>query len=232
LIWLTVSLSIFLLQAPVPQDPAFQQEHPVPLGADSDAAKCVECHAEKAEGKFVHTAIAAMGCTACHQVKTENETTLVNLTEPRNRICFSCHEVSQDKVKHGPYWKGDCTFCHDPHTSTFASQTRAETNRLCLSCHSGLPDMKVDREAKTLTFSWGRSITFDQARATPQLGLVNGRQGHPLLGHPVEGPNKFGKPGDPPITCLTCHQPHSSALPNLMPADVKRDIDICTKCHR
>lgn len=32
--------------------------HPVPLEKNTDSAKCLECHADKAKGKFVHTAIS------------------------------------------------------------------------------------------------------------------------------------------------------------------------------
>ncbi len=33
-------------------------QHPVPLGKSAGAAKCIQCHADKAEGKHVHSAIA------------------------------------------------------------------------------------------------------------------------------------------------------------------------------
>ena len=32
--------------------------HPVPLDKNTDSAKCIECHEDKAKGKFVHSAIA------------------------------------------------------------------------------------------------------------------------------------------------------------------------------
>ena len=41
--------------------PASAKTHPVPLDKNVDAAKCLECHAEKAKGKAVHSAIAT-GC--------------------------------------------------------------------------------------------------------------------------------------------------------------------------
>ncbi len=204
-------------------------EHPVPLEKDAD---CATCHEDKTKGKAVHSAIA-MGCTTCHEVKTEKDVTTVELTAPKNQICFTCHDVSKDKVKHGPYWQGNCVFCHDPHTSDQPKQLRANVNDLCISCHYGLPSQKVDKEARTITFPFGRTVSFDQVRATPQVGLdENGTTGHPMLSHPFSGPNKYGKAGDNQLTCLSCHQAHSSETANLMPPDVKRDIDVCAKCHR
>ena len=32
--------------------------------------------------------------------------------------------------------------------------------------------------------------------------------------------------------CLSCHNPHSSALPKLMPAGLKSGLDLCAECHK
>ena len=53
-------------------------QHPVPLGKNPDQAKCVECHADKSHGKYMHSAIA-MGCTTCHSLTSDKDETLVNL---------------------------------------------------------------------------------------------------------------------------------------------------------
>src|SRR5512135_2704877 len=54
-------LMAVLLAAPA----ALAKQHPVPLDKNTDAAKCIECHGDKAKGKVVHSAIAT-GCTSCH----------------------------------------------------------------------------------------------------------------------------------------------------------------------
>ena len=41
--------------------------HPVPLDKNTDSAKCIACHQDKAKGKAVHSAIAT-GCTSCHEI--------------------------------------------------------------------------------------------------------------------------------------------------------------------
>ncbi len=201
-------------------------EHPVALEKDAD---CASCHEEKTKGKAVHSVIA-MGCPTCHEVKTENETTTVNLVSPKEELCLTCHTASDDPVKHGPYQKGQCVACHDPHVSEFPKQLRAPTNTLCFACHgSNQPAVKFDREAKLVTLFDTQPMSFDDYRAAPKLGLDRGgNSGHPMPGHPLSGTDPKSKQ---PISCLTCHQPHSSKLEALMPSEVKNDLELCARCH-
>ena len=96
-------------------------DHPVPLEKDIDAAKCMECHEDKTKAKFVHSAIAA-GCTSCHEVKVEGENTKVDLIQPVQELCFTCHakDAKDEDSKHGPWDKGNCVFCHDETSAYYA----------------------------------------------------------------------------------------------------------------
>src|SRR6266542_1755966 len=58
--------------------PVVAKQHPVPLDAKTDAAKCLECHEDKAKGAHVHTAVA-MGCNSCHEVRVNKDITRVKL---------------------------------------------------------------------------------------------------------------------------------------------------------
>lgn len=208
-------------------------EHPVPLEKDAD---CAQCHEDKTKGTAVHSAIQ-MGCTACHEVKTEKDVTTVELNAPKNQLCFSCHERSKDKVQHGPYALGRCVTCHDPHTSNFPNQLRASTNELCLNCH-GLdrPDVKWNPQDKTITLGWGQTLTLEQYQAVPKIGTDRKNTGHPMMGHPFMGvrdpsvkSTEKGKATE--MGCLSCHQPHTSDTVKLMPKDVKSPMEVCGKCH-
>lgn len=201
-------------------------EHPVALEKDAD---CASCHEDKTKGKSVHSAIA-MGCTTCHEVKTENETTTVNLTAPKQELCLTCHAATDDPVKHAPYQKGQCVVCHDPHVSEFFKQLRAPTNNLCFACHATQqPTVKLDPETRQATLFGTQVLSFDDYRAAPKLGLdKGGGSGHPMPGHPISGNDPKTKQ---PISCLTCHQPHSSKLEKLMPSEVKNDLELCSRCH-
>ena len=95
--------------------------HPVPLEQNTDSAKCLECHADKAKGKFVHTAIS-MGCTSCHEVRVNRDVTRVKLvTATPYGLCLTCHKDKNAAELQGtvhPPAVRDCLKCHDPHEST------------------------------------------------------------------------------------------------------------------
>lgn len=203
--------------------------HPVPLPSDFDVAKCTDCHTDKSEGKYVHSALA-MGCNTCHEIETKDEATSIKLTAPPAELCTTCHELEKNTVMHGPYKNGQCLACHDPHSSNFPAHTRAETNTLCFSCHSvNQPGVSV--KEGDVTVLGGQTIPLDEYRQAKKLGLDrSGKSGHPIMGHPIEGRDDPRKKGTP-LSCLSCHVQHSSAIPALMPAEVKSDIELCTKCH-
>ena len=94
--------------------------HPVPLEKNATSAQCLECHSEKAKGKFVHTAVSA-GCTSCHEVRVNKDVTRVKLvTTTPYSLCLTCHaDKSAADIKgtvHKPAVR-DCLKCHDPHAS-------------------------------------------------------------------------------------------------------------------
>ena len=206
-------------------------QHPVLLPAKADPSKCRECHSDKATGKYVHTAIS-MGCTTCHAVANVKGATYITLTSPGNRLCFTCHTVSTDTIQHPPYKEGNCIFCHSPHASNFPAHLYASPQDVCMACHvRGL--MKVNRKAHTLTLSWGTTIPFKEMDSWFYLNLNKTHQlNHPVEGHPVSGPNVALGKDSPPITCLTCHEPHHSTVANLILPKYKTTTSLCESCHR
>jgi predicted CXXCH cytochrome family protein len=58
--------------------------------------------------------------------------------------------------------------------------------------------------------------------------------GHPTDGHPVTNqmdPTDSSKVRHK-IDCLTCHQPHSSAQPDLLVKDQANNMVFCDSCHK
>ena len=165
--------------------------------------------------KYVHTAISR-GCTTCHAVANVKGATYITLTSPSNQLCFTCHTVSTDTIQHPPYKDGNCVFCHSPHASNFPAHLYASPQDVCMACHvRGL--MKVNRKAHTLTLSWGATIPFKEMDSWFYLNLDKTHKlNHPVEGHPVSGPNVALGKDAPPITCLTCHEPHHSTVSNLI----------------
>jgi len=93
--------------------PAWAVEHPGVLTIDAD---CSSCHAKKISGKSVHSAMST-SCTVCHVAKTQGDMTTLNLSMPKEQICFACHEKSAELGRHVPNAKGQCLDCHDAHSS-------------------------------------------------------------------------------------------------------------------
>lgn len=222
-----MNLAFLFLAAVVYAGPPQAAEHPVPLPADVDATQCAECHAEKQQGKHVHTAIS-MGCTTCHSVETKDGSTRISLTAPPEELCLTCHELAKaenEGVLHRPYEQKRCIVCHDPHSSDFNAQTRAPMNNLCLACHG---ERVVTGE--TVELFGPKKLDAAEFNQIPKIGLDRGqRTGHPFLEHPVTGKSDPLSKGQP-MSCLTCHQPHAAPLPKLLD-NSWRQIEICDKCH-
>lgn len=207
--------------------PAAAAEHPVPLPKDVQDKNCLECHEDKTKGKAVHSAIQ-MGCSTCHSVKTEGEATTVELVAPKNELCFTCHEKSKEQVLHKPYEQGQCTTCHDPHTTDFAKQTRADGNQLCEACH-------LDRrttDVKVKLFGT-QEISDTEFQQIPKISLdPSGKFGHPMGMHPVAD---YANPATgEKISCLTCHNQHASPNESLIQVAYdknKKPVDMCDACH-
>lgn len=222
LLALSAMLSTAKGQAPA-QDAS---EHPFIKSSDMKSETCLTCHAEKKEGKFVHSAVG-MGCENCHQAASENEKTTVSLVATGGGLCAMCHKAAKDPVVHGPYQSGQCLTCHDPHQSEFKAQTRAETNSLCLACHA--PRRTTDSE---VTLFASQAISAKEFDAIAKIGLdPTQRFGHPWATHPVAGRDDPLRKGEK-ISCLSCHQPHASAQPTLVRAAADPKTDICDSCHQ
>ncbi len=212
--------------------------HPVMLKANTASSTCAECHSDISKGKYVHSALE-MGCTTCHQIKTDKGVTRVNLTAPAQQLCLSCHLLAEDKVLHRPYKLGDCVVCHSPHSSDFPAHTWAAHQDICLGCHARAR-LKVDEASKTVTVPWGVTLTFDQMKGWQYLNLnATLTANHPSEGHPVSGPNTALGPKAPPMTCLSCHSPHASNYANLLPKTppdpsmpLCKTCGLCSDCHK
>jgi predicted CXXCH cytochrome family protein len=205
-------------------------EHPVTIPKDADSAKCLECHEEKGKGKAVHSAIQ-MGCTSCHEIKTEGETTNINLTAPKDQLCFTCHDKSKEDTLHPPYEKGQCITCHDPHTSDFPKQLRAEGNALCFECHAARPAGKADE--KDVGLFGGKATMakadFDQIEKIVPNNAV--KIGHPFAQHPIADiPDP--EHGGAKMNCLSCHVSHAASDEHLIAVSKTKGGDICQSCHQ
>ena len=229
---------------------AVAQQHPVPLDSNVTAAKCIECHENKAKGKAVHTA-TEKGCLSCHEVRVAKDVTRVKLiTATPLKLCLTCHsKMDAAQVKghmHSPAIR-DCLKCHDPHTSDNKYELLKSTSgsgmsdNLCLTCHNtGLnPPKEGSRHAALdlgcdtchVTHKTGDKSNdefgYHLTKSSPALCLeCHDASDAGLIKSHVGQP--FGK-----ADCVTCHDPHQSSRPKLMQAFVHPPFGekLCDVCH-
>jgi len=224
--------------------------HPVPLEKNTDSAKCIECHEDKAKGKFVHSAIA-LGCTSCHEIRVNKDVTRVKLiTSTPQALCITCHadmDAAQLKGTVHPPAVRDCLKCHSPHASGNKYQLLRSTSgttkddNLCLTCHtqglnvpqSGSRHAALDMGCETchVPHKVGEKgkIEFDYhlAKAPPALCLDchDATSAELIKAHQ----------GQPFATanCVQCHNPHQSAQAKLMQkyTHVPFESRSCDTCH-
>jgi predicted CXXCH cytochrome family protein len=229
--------------------PAFADVHPT-LDKNTDSAKCLECHAEKAKGKAVHSAIAT-GCLSCHEVRTNRDVTHIKLIAATPaKLCIQCHadkDASQMQGLVHPPAVRDCLKCHDPHTSDNKNQllkplSGGKGENLCLQCHNigvNTPD-KGSRHAALdmgcdtchVTHKTGPGASsefkFHLTKATPALCLDC---------HDVKDAALAKAHNNQPFEkadCVSCHDPHESARPKLMQKFVHMPFGEgqCEVCHQ
>jgi predicted CXXCH cytochrome family protein len=205
-------------------------------------ALCVTCHDDKAKlidsAKVPHPG-AAGDCTDCHSPHASRQPGLPKTNAVD--ICLSCHsdiaDLGKKPFRHQPAFKQGCATCHEPHGGENEHLLRAATtNSLCLECHG--PDRqpkKLEAEHLLTIFNGKVKLPEDYFAKNKVVVLpLKYGMGHPVAGHPV---SDLKDPKDPtkivtPMSCLTCHQPHSSAQPNLLVKDQAYNMAFCQTCHK
>jgi predicted CXXCH cytochrome family protein len=204
---------------------------------------CVTCHSDKAEliekAKVQHPG-AAGDCTDCHTPHASGQPGLPK-TDPVS-VCLTCHSDQADQFKkahlHQPVFKQSCAICHEPHGSENEHLMRTKkVNDLCLECHG--PDSpapkKLDAEHMVTIFNGAVKLPEDYFKNNKAVLIpVKFGRGHPTEGHPIVD---VADPADitkvhAKIDCMSCHQPHSSAQPNLLIKDQADNLAFCTSCHK
>lgn len=215
-IGLSLVAILLFLAAPIHAD-----VHPVPLDKNTDSAKCLECHAEKAKGKFVHTAISA-GCTSCHEIRVNREVTRVKLiTATVSGLCLTCHtdkNAAELKGKIHPPAVRDCQKCHDPHSSDNKYQLLKPTSggqkeNLCLGCHT--KGLNVPEKGS-------RHTALDMGCDTCHVTHKTGEAGN------LEFDYHLTK--NPPALCLDCHDASSADLQKAHDNQPFATAN-CVQCH-
>ncbi len=198
---------------------------------------CVTCHSEKTEqiekAKVQHPG-AAGDCIDCHNPHAGRSPGFPKTSAVS--ICLNCHADQAEQGKkahlHQPAFEQGCATCHEPHGGDNAKLLRAKNaNGLCLECHG--PERKPEKvEGAQLVTIFGGKVKLpdDYLNRAVKLPLKYGL-GHPVDRHPVSDTGTTGTLKVKNMNCLTCHQPHSSAQPNLLVKDQSMNAAFCASCH-
>ena len=201
---------------------------------------CVMCHEDEAKkiatAKVQHAG-AQGACTDCHDPHGGNTPAFLHAGPVAS--CLNCHSEQAEQGKkahpHQPAFEQSCAICHTPHGGENKNLLRASNgSSLCLECHG--PGAKPEKaQTAGLVTIFGGQVKLPDAyfREVVQLPLKYGR-GHPVEFHPVVDqmqPDDVSKVRVA-INCLTCHQPHASAQPNLLVKDQANGTQFCATCHK
>jgi predicted CXXCH cytochrome family protein len=105
-----------------------------PLAADDS---CLDCHDDLLQQQFKHAAIDdRASCTLCHPLADPTQHTPIRPGKNVAALCLECHEAFAGKGSmHGPVLAGECSACHNPHSTAEAKLLRQAQPTLCWSCH-------------------------------------------------------------------------------------------------
>jgi len=213
------------------------KDNKVVLTANSTREVCVTCHEEVAHGidtaKVAHQG-AKGDCTTCHSPHGGDNPGYIR-PDPVT-ACLGCHSQTSEQLKkahvHQPAGEQGCSTCHEPHGGTNAKLLRtAAVNQLCLECHGPESEPKqLPKEHMVAIFDGKVKLPENYFKKVPILPLRYG-VGHPTENHPVSDVTNIQTKTIVPMSCLTCHQSHSSAKPGLLVKDQANNMAFCRTCH-
>jgi len=211
-----------------------------------EPALCEKCHMDKAKKKNVHVPLKD-GCTQCHDPHiTGNKFMLRGKTVADS--CKQCHKIGLNmQYMHGPAAVGQCTICHDAHSSDHDKLLTMDASRLCFSCHVTTKEQLtkfefvhepaknncigchdphgannprlVKDEAPKLCYSCHKDIKAVAENSTHKHNVVS-EQGGCLKCHtPHASTVRFGLKDAPMKLCLSCHdKPVQVTKDKMLPA--------------
>lgn len=119
---------------------------------------CLTCHPQrKSDLKKVnlHMPGGLEACTSCHNPHGASEQKL--LKKPQKTLCGSCHtdtfappgpREAELASTHKPVVEGQCTTCHNPHSSNEVLFLQAAPFQLCGKCHKQMTHISHPMEDK------------------------------------------------------------------------------------
>jgi len=216
---------------------------------------CPKCHT-KVQVASMHPDFAKNNCLACHSKNPKEGK--VELIKPGKELCYLCHSgIKSDlekKYPHGIVKDGECSVCHEVHSSLERSLLNATGND-CTTCHDpenitkahfGIIAKKESctkchqahgSEKEKLLFPKGHPFIYDKScdpchQANPPAGKVllaaEGEKLCFMCHADIEDLLKKKIVHQVAKDCTLCHLAHVSNLAKLLP---KSSEQLCSDCH-
>ncbi len=194
---------------------------------------CYRCHTVSGTTKSLHMPVKEGMCTTCHDPHASAGPKL--LVQPVKDLCVSCHpEKTDHRYVHGPTALGDCLACHDPHGSANAHLLVKDGTELCLICHADMQGEIRKKMVHPALASGCTSCHDPHGSAEKKFLSADGARVcfacHPDIANKVSATAKsIHAPIKSERGCASCHSPHASDEPKLLP---KARKDLCLDCHK
>jgi len=154
----------------------------------------------------------------------------------QGKLCLECHDAFKEKLKsrfvHTPVKSGECSECHNPHTSSHGKLLDEDTNKICFKCHEGIVP-KNSKSSHKVVMEGNCVKCHDPHASNNKFNLLKAGNElcfgcHKDVGDAVA---KVKFKHDPVEKgCLTCHDPHASAKADQL---LKNDlVALCVSCHK
>jgi predicted CXXCH cytochrome family protein len=201
---------------------------------------CTTCHAphstpSKSKGLLLpmqHSPYSDGECSVCHDGSGK--------ASKAASVCFECHDGADYPTVHNAGRPGSetdeigvCLDCHSPHAGYERLFLRPTEQATCTQCHDRGPfEMEtlhgaMESGCTTCHDLHESNYAFLTGPGVQQL-CIDCHEDAAMHAHPV-GPQYTDPRDDEPLTCMSCHEGHSSNYQHMLSFDHRRDL--CVQCH-
>lgn len=147
-------------------------------GAEKNS--CLECHSRTVKKDILHGPTAT-DCSICHvpngQKHPQEDVSGFTYYEEGAQLCYSCHTEleSERKLKyvHKPVKNGECSECHEVHSSNDPKFVFTSSPDLCFFCHSEYDDKRETAKiVHTASYEGDACIQCHTPHASAQKRLL------------------------------------------------------------
>src|SRR4030067_2058900 len=156
--------------------------------------------------------------------------------DAKGKLCLECHDAFKEKLKnpfiHTPVKSGECTECHNPHSSFHGKLLDEDPNKIGNKCHEGIVP-KNPKSGHKVVMEGNCVKCHDPHASNNKFVLLKAGNElcfdcHKNIGSALTKIKFKHNPVEK--GCTNCHDPHSSAKAlHLLKTDL---VALCVNCHQ